>query len=515
MVGKYNVMLILTLCMFSVSGRAEADSNKWEDMSGGIAGRILCIKGIEGTDVLYAGTETGFYSTKDGGGRWQGIDLPCGSVFDVRDIAVAGEDIFIATGKGVYTGPAGVSWKRLPGRQDIAGVVVPFEKRADSGVFAWSGEGFFRIRGRSWKRTGPELLTETIDDAACRNGSIFITAGGDLFCSSDGGELWKKISLLKEYGEEETDETDAMMEEEKEFSITGNIDPSGPAGVVIATTEGLFILSEEGRLLERVDTTGLPKAYVRYAAWTEKGLFAATDKRVFLYSGKAGYWQPFFERTLPGYISFLKGHRDGKGRRWLWVACGEYLYRRAIDFIPENSAVRVLARGSGRNGTEPSIRDVHRMAIEYAEVSPEKIKRWRRGAEWKAIMPKVSLSFSESRDDNIEIYKNSTKSYIVEGPREIDTDWGIGLTWDLSDLVWNDSQTNIDIRSKLMVQLRDNILEEVTRLYFERKRLLAGMLKTLENGKECDPEKQVRIEELTAYIDALTGGKFSETIKIK
>jgi hypothetical protein len=58
-----------------------------------------------------------------------------------------------------------------------------------------------------------------------------------------------------------------------------------------------------------------------------------------------------------------------------------------------------------------------------------------------------------------------------------------------------------------MVQLRDDILEEVTRLYFERKRLLAEM-----KDKERDIRKQLRVEELTAYIDALTGGEFSEAL---
>ena len=69
-------------------------------------------------------------------------------------------------------------------------------------------------------------------------------------------------------------------------------------------------------------------------------------------------------------------------------------------------------------------------------------------------MPRLSVNFSRSDDDNIEIYKNSTTSYVVRGPREVDNDWGVALTWDLADVIWNNAQTTIDIRSKLMVQLR-------------------------------------------------------------
>ena len=72
----------------------------------------------------------------------------------------------------------------------------------------------------------------------------------------------------------------------------------------------------------------------------------------------------------------------------------------------------------------------------------------------------------------------------------------------------DDAQTSIDVRSKLMVQLREDILEEVTRLFFERKRLLLDM-ETSVGDERPSIEKQLKVQELTAYIDALTGGQFS------
>ena len=91
-------------------------------------------------------------------------------------------------------------------------------------------------------------------------------------------------------------------------------------------------------------------------------------------------------------------------------------------------------RISEQFGKYPSIKKVQEMTIEYAEVSPEKIKSWRRGAAWKAILPRLSVDYSRSIDENIEIYKSASTSYIVNGPREVDNDWGVDLSWDLSDL---------------------------------------------------------------------------------
>ncbi|MFH1836577.1 MAG: hypothetical protein ABH862_00500, partial [Candidatus Omnitrophota bacterium] len=209
---------------------------------------------------------------------------------------------------------------------------------------------------------------------------------------------------------------------------------------------------------------------------------------------------------------------DEGGKKCLWVGSGGRLSK----IEPDDMTKEKMPYDDVLSDREISVQKVQEMAIEYAEVSHEKIKRWREEVRWKAFFPKLSLSFSESNDENIEIYKSATTSYTVEGPRQISNDWGVDVSWDLSDIVWNDSQTSIDVRSKLMVQLREEVLEEVTRLYFERKRVLleTHMLKEkYANSPEIyskeRADKLLKAEELTAYIDALTGGGFSRTIEKK
>ena len=82
------------------------------------------------------------------------------------------------------------------------------------------------------------------------------------------------------------------------------------------------------------------------------------------------------------------------------------------------------------------------------------------------------------------------------------------MSWDLGDLIWNPDQTSIDSRSKLMVELRDDILDQITRLYFERRRLQMELM-TPPAEPQSKLDKEMRVEELTALIDALTGGEFS------
>ncbi len=62
------------------------------------------------------------------------------------------------------------------------------------------------------------------------------------------------------------------------------------------------------------------------------------------------------------------------------------------------------------------------------------------------------------------------------------------------------------------VQLRNDILAEVTRLYFERRRLQIEMAESGETGQERI-DKELRLQELTSLINRLTGGHFTKVLK--
>jgi hypothetical protein len=63
------------------------------------------------------------------------------------------------------------------------------------------------------------------------------------------------------------------------------------------------------------------------------------------------------------------------------------------------------------------------------------------------------------------------------------------------------------------VQLRDDILDEVTKIYFERLRVKMELDNISIEERKKRFEKELRIQELTASLDALTGGYFSEKVK--
>lgn len=66
-----------------------------------------------------------------------------------------------------------------------------------------------------------------------------------------------------------------------------------------------------------------------------------------------------------------------------------------------------------------------------------------------------------------------------------------------------------------MVQLRDDILDEVTKLYFERLRVKMELDNLSIEDRKKRFEKELKLQELTASIDALTGGYFSRQVRAK
>jgi len=159
---------------------------------------------------------------------------------------------------------------------------------------------------------------------------------------------------------------------------------------------------------------------------------------------------------------------------------------------------------------EPGINEVHQLAIDYAEVNYEKIKKWRVLARKKALLPDLSVGLDRGAADLFHWNTGANPDELQKGRDYID--WDISLSWDLADFVWSTDQTTIDSRSKLMVELREDILDQVTRLYFERRRIQVELIANEVQNPLLMIDKDMRIAELTALIDALTGGEFSKRI---
>ena len=519
-------VFILSVCFFVTAVSSAIEWNGWSEVSPVISGNITCAKNVQGLTEFYLGTEEGLYRTENAGGSWEKQVLPAGN-FEIRDMFITDDAVIVAVKNGIFLKENNSAWKCLFGIKNISGITVE-EEKGNRNVLAWRGRKLFRIEESAWKSIGPEFLRHDIADVFYRDGVLFAAAGRNLFVFSAENKTWEKFSLPgansseeEEVYEDDIDESDEFLEENQDSRAIRHLCLFENGTILAVTDEGMYTFDERNKVLKCYARDTLLPGNIRHVLHTGKYFFASDDNVVYRYIEKTRSWDIFFRKTPPGKISVLQAGLDEKGRAILWVAGGRDLHKMNLESFYEQEENFVSKKFCIFPEEKiPSMKSVHKMAIDYAEVSPEKIRAWRQRAKWKAILPKLSAGFSESIDENVEIYKSASTAYVVTGPEEKGANWDMDLSWDFSELIWNSSETSIDVRSKLMVQLRVEILEDITRLYFERKRIVSEVLNMRESSEGEDAaslkviaEKMMRVEELTARIDALTGGKFSEAIE--
>lgn len=196
------------------------------------------------------------------------------------------------------------------------------------------------------------------------------------------------------------------------------------------------------------------------------------------------------------------------------LICLPYLYAEETSV---NVSTDPLNTAAYYSDSEPTIGKVHKAAIKYAEVGHEKILQWRKSAAKKAWLPKVSFGLDRNVTDLWHWEGGSTTrssdDILCRGKDAVE--WSVSFAWDLSELIWNDAQTSIDVRSRLTVRLREEILDQVTRIYFERLRVKMDLDNLRIEDRKKRLEKELKLQELTAYLDAFTGGDFSRQLDHK
>jgi hypothetical protein len=174
----------------------------------------------------------------------------------------------------------------------------------------------------------------------------------------------------------------------------------------------------------------------------------------------------------------------------------------------------------------PKISEVRRMVLESIdELRAPSAANWRQRARWRAAAPLVGLSVRRNHDDRASrtigntVVLSTTENRILVGPdgesiTDANTrgfDYGISLTWSLDDLVFNNQELSVSNEMEDLFRLRESILLDVTRLYFDRIRTLA------QRERETDPlrrtELTLRASEIAAEIDFYTDGRFSRMLE--
>lgn len=472
--------------------------------------------GVKNLNVILAGTQQAVYRSTDEGKTFRPVLQLPSSEKRINSLYRNGEVLFAATNSGLFVSQDyGLRWEKIfssadPLARHCLSVLVDRDTiylGTENGLFYQkSGESSWQKRSDFLNADSTEKIVSSLEQD---KQFIYVSTNRQLFrIDKDKGSIQKIFSLA-----DREEEIEISPEETESFSTTSQIKQikvlnEETPELYLATTKGIFQSLDQGKNWTNLNSAGLPvEDITSLLVLPDQDIWAGTFKGIFRYHD--GRWLPLYKGMETNQVNFLAA--DQEARVYAATDRGIFSLRHS-----DPASCILQECGGGRISTnerfsitkniphEPSIHEVHEMAILYAEVSPQKIASWRSAARKRGLMPKLSTGINRSATDMFHWDTGPNPDVLSKGRDFLN--WDVSLSWDFGDLVWNPDQTSIDSRSKLMVELREDVLDQITRLYFERRRV------QMELGQGFDSEKEMRVEELTALIDALTGGEFSRRI---
>jgi hypothetical protein len=433
--------------------------------------------------VVFLGTESGLYRRDPSDGRGWSLVL---AAEPILDLASAGPELFIATPAGLYV--------LAPGRDAAQRVALG---------------------------AGDEARSLAVDDA----GTVWVATSAGLFRRALG---------------------------EREFAREEGV-PSGAIAAVASAGDEVWV-GVEGALY----AGGTGRGFQRRLGGIDLGWFelrgAAKSGDVTLLGVERGIWR--IDRAGARQIELGVGEvsRIARAGDRLWVAAERGLYDYAISELGTGAgkqALSVAALGLGVDGARlwvatdrglaafalergvsqpaPSVRvgappklhadriaQLQRAVLRYQELAPARLSEIESRARWKGLYPQLRAGAGLNRDDqwnggNDLTFSSGALHHLSDQGRSNDHgyDAAVSLVWELSDFVSPDDPLAVSRERRLVVSLRDQVLERVNHLYFQRVRALE-QLATLapdEAAKRADLE--LGAAEIAAQLDAWSGGAFS------
>lgn len=175
---------------------------------------------------------------------------------------------------------------------------------------------------------------------------------------------------------------------------------------------------------------------------------------------------------------------------------------------------------------EPTAIEVQKQAMRFSSLPTNKdFKRYQLQARLRNIVPRVGFDVnSTNSNQSYSQFQNGISSdislnnkYSADDLKRLQKDGSrykqLSILWNTNEFIYDDEIKDIISQARLTANIKENILDDVTRIYYKRKNLQLENIIAPEIATEKKLKKELEIAELTSQLDSRTGGWFSKEIE--
>ena len=435
---------------------------------------------------------------RDAAGAWRRLDLRGA----VRDLAFApAGSLWIASSQGLLCFEGERLSLRTPAPGDEDRDALRVAVTADAVAVGTAG-------GVYWSRDGVRFahVAAALGESPAAGIALEEAGGGvtRLWIASERGLLVAEVPTDRDVAGVRASRVEFPFDLRPTFDVT----VVGDRVLALGRTQ---LLERVGDGAFHVEPTDLPPGSTPSRVSAAAGaILIATDRGLVAAPTAFGPWQraappagstPALDVAIAGEQALVAGSRG-----LLVGAAREATHAGAFPLVATPGA-----------SCDPPILDVQRAALRYLHLSGDPAAAMRRGVRLRGLLPLVTLEGRKGHGDDTR--NQFDEAFISGGYRRLydrdqldthDRDVQLRFAWDLGDTLYNPEQIDVSTEARRLIELRDDVLDELDQLYFDRRRALEAAEAAPADSRDAARER-LRAEELASGLDAWTDGWFGRS----
>jgi len=172
-----------------------------------------------------------------------------------------------------------------------------------------------------------------------------------------------------------------------------------------------------------------------------------------------------------------------------------------------------LAHALAALNAEPGFNELKNAALRIADADTQSTINLVKSARTQAVLPqlKFTAGVDLERDESLDQEAHEPDAWGADTDRDLG--FQISAQWQLSELIFNPDLLRVYSTLSSRASDREELISMLAGYFFERRKLILINTAVRESDIRKTIEIKMRIEELTAVIDALTGGLLSRNLR--